>query len=169
MAALSIALLGNFEATLQNQPLPSFRTNKVQALLIYLVTEQSPEKFGAHPREKLLDLLWPGLPERSARHNLRQVIYHLRKAIPDLPRKPDADQGDWGDTVPLLLSNRQTIRLHPAADAEVDVEQFEALIGGTQTHNHIDLHTCHHCQQALGDFVRDRKPITKPDPTPIDS
>jgi serine/threonine protein kinase len=153
MAALSIALLGNFRARLHNEPLPPFRTNKVQALLIYLVTEGSPEKSGAHPREKLLDLLWPGLPERSARHNLRQVIYHLRKAIPELPRKPGAVEADWGESVPLLLSNRQTIRLHPAADVEVDVKHFEALVSGTQTHNHVDLLACHQCQRALEDAV----------------
>ncbi len=88
MVALSIALLGNFKATLHNRLLPSFRTSKVQALLIYLVTEQSMEKPGAHPCEKLLDLLWLGLPERSARQNLRQVIYHLRKMIPDLAQPP---------------------------------------------------------------------------------
>ena len=39
MFDLSISLLGPFSAALGDKPLYKFRTNKVQALLIYLVME----------------------------------------------------------------------------------------------------------------------------------
>lgn len=70
MTSLSLHLLGPFQADLDSQAMTDFRTRKVQALLIYLATETQ-----AHQRDLLLDLLWPGLPERSARSNLRQTIY----------------------------------------------------------------------------------------------
>ena len=101
MAILSISFLGEFQARLDDQPIPGFQTRKVQALLIYLAAE--PDK---HQRESLMDLMWPGMPERSARHNLRQVLYYLRGAIPDLY----SDEGTDRDKVPFLLTNRQMIR-----------------------------------------------------------
>jgi DNA-binding SARP family transcriptional activator len=70
MSTLSLWLLGSFQAKYGDKPLTEFRTNKVRALLIYLATEGEPRS-----RESLMDLLWPGLPERSARANLRQITY----------------------------------------------------------------------------------------------
>lgn len=96
MAALTLKLLGNFRAYLDQQPLDSFRTNKVQALLTYLAIE--PE---AQSRDSLTTLLWPRMPDRSARSNLRQNIYYLRKIIPE---PGTSDSGD--DPAQLLFVNR---------------------------------------------------------------
>ena len=57
MSALTVTLLGQFQARLDNQPITDFKTRKVQALLIYVTAE--PEK---HLRESLMDLMWPGMP-----------------------------------------------------------------------------------------------------------
>ena len=65
MAALELQLLGSFKAALGGEKLESFRTQKAQALLIYLAIE--PE---AHRRENLTAILWPGMP--NAR---REAIY----------------------------------------------------------------------------------------------
>ncbi|MGD2049089.1 MAG: protein kinase, partial [Chloroflexota bacterium] len=156
MKTLSLILFGNVQASLDGQPVLDLPTKKVQALLLYLATDQETE----HRRESLMLLLWPGMLERSARHNLRQALYHLRKNLPEVARRPGAE---GGETVPLLLTNRQTITLHPAADVEVDVSQFEALLARTQTHDHLDFLTCHDCQNDLkkavslyqGDFLND--------------
>ncbi len=72
MATLSLSLLGPFTATFNDQPLHNFKTNKVQALLIYLAVERNRP----HRRETLFTLLWPGMPEKSARHNLNQTHSH---------------------------------------------------------------------------------------------
>ena len=80
MAALFLSFFGSFQAIHNDRAIPGFRTSKAQALLIYLATEQS----GDHRREVVMELMWPGMPERSARHNLRQVIYHLRSAFPGI-------------------------------------------------------------------------------------
>jgi DNA-binding SARP family transcriptional activator/tRNA A-37 threonylcarbamoyl transferase component Bud32 len=148
MTALSISLLGPFRAELEGESLTDFRTRKVQALLIYLATETQ-----AHQRDRLLDLLWPGLPERSARSNLRQIIFHLRQLLPDPP----------GNGQPVIIVNRQDIQLNPQADVTVDVAQFQALLDQSQAHDHLDLFLCagcrHNLEQAVslyrGDFLAD--------------
>jgi serine/threonine protein kinase/WD40 repeat protein/DNA-binding SARP family transcriptional activator len=148
MTVLSIYLLGPFRAELEGETLTDFRTRKVQALLIYLAAETQ-----AHKRDRLLELLWPGLPERSARSNLRQIIYHLRQLLPDPP----------GNGQPLLIINRQEIQLNPQAEVTVDVTQFQALLDQSQAHNHLDLFLCADCRRDLeqavalyrGDFLAD--------------
>jgi DNA-binding SARP family transcriptional activator/tRNA A-37 threonylcarbamoyl transferase component Bud32 len=148
MTELSLKLLGPFQASLDGEPITDFRTRKVQALFIYLATEPQ-----AHNRDLLLELLWPGLPERSARSNLRQIIYYLRQIFPDT-----ADNGQS-----VVIVNRQEIRLNPEAGADIDTAQFQALLDKTQSYNHLDLLLCADCrrdlEQALalyrGDFLAD--------------
>ncbi|MFN2255999.1 MAG: winged helix-turn-helix domain-containing protein, partial [Candidatus Promineifilaceae bacterium] len=135
MNALSLSLFGRFQAVLNGEPLGGFRTAKVQALLVYLAADpKTPQR-----RESLMTLLWPGMPERSARQNLRQIIYNLRRAVPDLPQKKDGGQHIAETAVPLLLANRHTIQLNPLADVSSDVFRFESLIERTQTHDHLDI------------------------------
>jgi DNA-binding SARP family transcriptional activator len=62
MALLSIHVLGPLQVRLSQEPLTGFATDKVRALLIYLV--MSPDR--PHRREALAGLLWPEFPERSA-------------------------------------------------------------------------------------------------------
>ncbi len=75
MADLNLSYFGRFHASLDGQPIESFRTIKVQALLIYLTTEAAFEGPKPHQRDTLVGLLWPDLPNRSARINLRQIVY----------------------------------------------------------------------------------------------
>jgi WD40 repeat protein/serine/threonine protein kinase/two-component SAPR family response regulator/energy-coupling factor transporter ATP-binding protein EcfA2 len=148
MNKITLHMLGPFQADLDGQPITDFRTRKVQALLIYLATENK-----AYQRELLLDLLWPGLPERSARSNLRQIVYYLRNLIPATP-----DNGQ-----PLIIANRQEILLNPEADIQADTAAFAALLEKSQSHSHLDLFLCSECRQDLeqaaalyrGDFLVD--------------
>ena len=132
MANLSIRVLGPFQATLGDKLLTDFRTKKVQALLVYLVIEREPQR-----RETAMTLLWPGLPERSARSNLRQIIYYLRKAMPVAVSSENGDDGPGS----LLIANRQIVQINPAADIQVDAIQFEDRLKQTQNHDHLDLVT----------------------------
>jgi DNA-binding SARP family transcriptional activator/energy-coupling factor transporter ATP-binding protein EcfA2 len=159
MSAFTLTLFGRFQALLKGEPLAGFRTAKVQALLVYLATEPTkPQR-----RETLMTLLWPRMPERSARQNLRQIIYNLRRAIPDLPQKSEGGENSGEATVPLLVANRQIIQLNPLADVSSDVYRFESLIENTQTHDHLDILLCHECRRNLetavdlytGDFLAD--------------
>lgn len=80
MGALTLNVLGPVQTFIGDEEVDAFRTSKVQALLIYLALEPD-----AHRREVLMELLWPGMPERSARLNLRQILFHLRSIASDLP------------------------------------------------------------------------------------
>ena len=83
MPALNLSLLGRSAVDLDGQPAPALPTQKALALLIYLAVEQESE----HDRDALTGLLWPGMPSRSARHNLRQLVYFLRQAFPEVAPK----------------------------------------------------------------------------------
>lgn len=56
---------------------------KPLALLAYLAIEG-----GAHPRERLAALLWPGMDEQSGRANLRTTLAIVRRALGARDREP---------------------------------------------------------------------------------
>ena len=68
MTGLSLSLLGPFQAEIAGQPITRFDSDKVLALLAYLVVEAACP----HRRQALAGLLWPSSPERSARQSLSQ-------------------------------------------------------------------------------------------------
>ncbi|MCP4426196.1 MAG: hypothetical protein GY803_17030 [Chloroflexi bacterium] len=153
MSPLSLSLLGPFQALLNERPLTQFRTNKVQALLIYLAVESGC----SCQREALMALLHPDLPQESAQVNLRQTIYQLRKTIPELAVR----EGE--QTAPFLLTNRRTVQINPAVAYELDVAAFTNLLHNVAKHEHADLLTCSSCRERLrqaanlyrGDFLID--------------
>ena len=143
MAHLSLTLLGQFQIRLADQLLTNFESDKVRALLCYLAVEPSGVP---HSRDSLAALLWPGYSDESARTNLRQTLYHLRKTLGD-----DQQAADNGS--PFLLVTRQTIALNPAASCQVDVRRFGALLAATTSHDHRALADCPACRQHLRQAV----------------
>ena len=115
MGRLEVRLLGPFQVILEGAPVAGFHSDKVRALLAYLCTERA----GPHRREKLAGLLWPDLPESSARANLRRALADLRSVISDHDAAP-----------PFLSITPQTIEVGTASDAWVDVVAFADLAGG---------------------------------------
>jgi len=136
MPVLYLSLLGPFFAALDDQPFYNFKTAKVQALLVYLAMESQPNR----RRENLMELLWPGMPLDSAQVNLRQTIYRLRQALPEVNAK-----GSTG-LVPLILADRQFVGIHPDADIRLDVESFLQKIK-TEPSRAVELYR--------GDFLMD--------------
>src|SRR6516165_3870826 len=78
MAAMRIKLFNNLQITCAQQPVLSVNTNRLQSLLAWLVLNSE----SAQPREQLAFLLWPESIESQARTNLRQLLHHLRRALP---------------------------------------------------------------------------------------
>jgi DNA-binding SARP family transcriptional activator/predicted ATPase len=123
MARLVIRLLGPFQASLDGAPLTGFHSDKVRALLTYLCVEAERP----HRRERLAGLLWPDLPERAARTNLRHALANLRQVIADR-----ASSGDQQVAPAFLLITRQTIRFNTESDAWVDAQAFASALQAMQ-------------------------------------
>ena len=117
MAHLAIHVLGLFQASLDGELIDGFHSDKVRALLTYLCVEEERP----HRREKLAGLLWPDLPERSARTNLRHALANLRQVI-----------GDQQATPAFLLISRQTIRFNSNSDAWIDAVAFTSALQARQ-------------------------------------
>jgi DNA-binding SARP family transcriptional activator len=117
MAHLSVSLLGPFRVTLDGEPVTSFESTKVRALLAYLAVEADR----VHGREVLAGLLWPDWPDRAALGNLRYALYNLRQAIGDRTAEP-----------PFLLITRHTLQFNAASDHWLDVAAFERQVADSQ-------------------------------------
>ena len=74
MSQLQIHLLGSPQFKRDASPAPNFISNKVPALLAYLVVTRR-----AHTRDRLATLLWGEMPDVDAKNNLRQALTNLRK------------------------------------------------------------------------------------------
>ncbi len=120
MPELRLSLLGPLIITLDGEPFDGIRLRPTLALCIYLACR--PER---HRREHLMALLWPDWPQASAQQNLRQNLYVLRQALPEI-------DSYTGGSVPLMLADRDTLQLNPAAAVEVDALRFAALLAHPQ-------------------------------------
>ena len=122
MAHLSLCTLGPLQATLDGQPVTGLKSDKVRALLAYLAAEVHR----VHRREALAGLLWPDLPDRAARSNLRGALSNLRQATDDRTAVP-----------PFLLVTRETIQFNVDSDHWLDAtvlrEQIAAHTAHTET------------------------------------
>jgi DNA-binding SARP family transcriptional activator/predicted ATPase len=108
---IRIELLGKLRFLFGQQPLSSVSTNRLQSLLAYLVLHGD----AAQSREHLAFLLWPESSESQARTNLRQLLHHLRRALPA--------------ECSLLVADNQTVRWRLDGACSIDVIEFETAVG----------------------------------------
>lgn len=101
---LEIRLLGRFELKLEGE-LVEITSRPVRNLLSYLLLTRGTK----HPRDKLAGVLWPDSSEQSARKNLRQALWRLRKAV--------------GDS--YLQIDNQSIGLFPSTQLWLDLAVLE--------------------------------------------
>jgi DNA-binding SARP family transcriptional activator len=76
---LSVALLGDCRIRYNGMPVRGIDTPRLQSLLAYLMLHSDAPQSRAH----VAFLFWPDSTEAQARTNLRHVLYHLRRALPD--------------------------------------------------------------------------------------
>ncbi len=118
-------MLGSFQVTQGETPLAGFESNKVRALLAYLIVEAARP----HQRRKLAALLWPEFPESTALSNLRYALSNLRKVIGDRSAQPA-----------YLDINPQTIQFNINSSYKIDVSAFEQYCALAQ-HSPLDIHS----------------------------
>jgi DNA-binding SARP family transcriptional activator len=127
---------------LDDASLLPMRTTKVQALLNYLAAERVFAPGADLVREQIMTLLWPDVPDSAARKNLRQNLYLLRQALPEVAG-PDG-------AVPFLLSNTRSLQVNPQAYFDLDLAAFRELVAGGEPAalaQAVDLYR--------GDFLQD--------------
>ena len=108
-----VRLLGALEARCGDHVITHFPTRATAALLARLALE--PDR--AHPRETLVDLLWPGAPPEVGRNRLRQTLSALKTLL--------ADAGG----VDVLTADRSSVRARGGA-LDSDVRAFDRLVRG---------------------------------------
>jgi len=106
---LQIRLLGQFDIRLDGKRV-TVSSRAGQSLLAYIaLTAGTP-----HRREKLAGIFWPETSDESARKNLRQELWRIRKAL--------AGQNPVTD---YLLADEFTITFNRNADYWLDATQIE--------------------------------------------
>jgi len=133
MARLEMYFLGQFQVMMDGEPVTGFRSQKERALLAY----QAVEAGRYHKREMLAGLLWPEVPDRTARSNLRLALHRLRKALHDLNGNPC-----------ILEVERDTPRFNPNG-CWLDFSAFTQLIDEVENHPHSSLAECIDCHEKL--------------------
>jgi predicted ATPase/DNA-binding SARP family transcriptional activator/predicted negative regulator of RcsB-dependent stress response len=108
-----IDLFGEVRAVRGERVIARFRTRKTAALLAYLAYHCDR----GHPREALIDLLWPGASVDAGRNGLCRELSSLRSQL----EPPGFEAGS------VVLADRLTVQLRPAAVA-TDVRRFEQAV-----------------------------------------
>jgi len=147
MSRLTLSTLGPLQVTLDGKPVTGFESNKVRALLAYLVVEAGRP----HSRDALCELLWPDQPGQTAHNNLRQALANLRRTL--------------GDTVtqelPFLRVDRESVQFDTESRYWLDMTEFNDLFAACSKHSHRRAEACRSCAKRLqaatsiyrGDFL----------------
>jgi predicted ATPase/DNA-binding SARP family transcriptional activator/Tfp pilus assembly protein PilF len=112
----TVQLFGQLALNSQERQITRFRTQKAASLLAYLAFHNSPDSPN-HPRELLIEMLWPEATPEAGRASLSNALSILRHCLepPGIP--PNA----------VLLADRFSVRLHPPA-VTTDVVLFEQAV-----------------------------------------
>jgi class 3 adenylate cyclase len=112
-----IELLGGLRAVRGEQIVTRFQTQQTGLLLAYMAYYRQR----SHPREALIELLWPGCEPRAGRHRLSMALSALRAQL--------ALDGEPAGTV--IMADRGSVRLNPAA-VTTDVGEFKIALRSAQ-------------------------------------
>src|SRR5882757_1031609 len=105
-----IQFFGSPQLTCDGAQVAAINTNRLQSLLAFLILRASQPQ----SREQLASLLWPESNEGQARTNLRQLLHHLRRALPSNSCH--------------LISDNHTVQWPRHPDCAVDVHEFDRAL-----------------------------------------
>ncbi len=109
----TIELFGGLCVKQGDQTIARFRTQKTAVLLAYLACFLRR----THPREELVELLWPDTDIESGRTSLRTALASLRRQL-EPPGTPENS---------VLVADRANVRLNPDV-VSTDVAAFETAL-----------------------------------------
>lgn len=107
---LQVQLLGGFNLIYAGAPVTTVNTPRLQSLLTYLILHREAPQ----PRRYLAYLFWSGSSEAQACTNLRNLVYLLRRVLPDAGA--------------YLCVNDLTIQWQPESPFSLDVADFESAV-----------------------------------------
>src|SRR5712692_9049795 len=108
-----VDLLGWLRVVHADGVISRFQTHKTGSLLAYLAFYRDR----SHPRQELIELLWPEQDLEAGRNRLRLALSSLRRQL----EPPGVPAGA------ILLADRSTLQLNPSA-VSTDVSQFESAL-----------------------------------------
>ncbi len=107
-----VELLGSLRVTGADQTQTQFATQKAGTLLVYLALRPGP-----HPRERVIELLWPDMDLPAGRNNLSTTLVSLRRQLEPAGTRRGS----------VLIATHAEVGLNPDA-VSTDVAQFEDLL-----------------------------------------
>jgi DNA-binding SARP family transcriptional activator len=109
----AVKLLGRLAVSQADREISRFRTHKTAVLLARLAYYRDRP----HPREELIDLLWPESDIEMGRNSLSKSLSSLRHQL----EPPGAPMNS------VLLADREKVQLNPAA-VDTDVAGYESAL-----------------------------------------
>ena len=110
MTGLQVRVFGKLRLKHKEAAVTAFPTRRVEELLGYLLLNQALE----HPREKLIDTLWPDASLRNGRASLSTALWRLRNVFGQL----DLTADDY------LSTSREWVRFIAPESLETDLATF---------------------------------------------
>jgi DNA-binding SARP family transcriptional activator/predicted ATPase len=107
---MRIKLFGNLRISSAGHLVTSVNTNRLQSLIAYLILHGDTPQ----PRERLAFVLWPASTESQARTNLRQLLHHLKRALP-----AECDS---------LVTDNYAVRWRQDGSCQIDLVEFQTAI-----------------------------------------
>ncbi|MSP13036.1 MAG: hypothetical protein EXR62_08760 [Chloroflexi bacterium] len=107
MPTLHIQLLGKFHLHYGEAGVPGFTHARLQSLLAYLLLHRD----ASQSRRQVAFLFWPDSTEAQAHNSLRQLLFLLRKALPEAER--------------FLAIDPETVQWRPDGPFILDLAEFE--------------------------------------------
>ena len=112
---MRISLFGNLRINFAERTVTAINTNRLQSLIAFLILHSDMPQ----PRERLAFMLWPASSESQARANLRQLLHHLKRALPA--------------ECNFLVTDHFAIQWRQDADCAVDTLEFQAAISEAES------------------------------------
>ncbi len=104
---LTIRLFGGLQLVYGDEPWTELTAPRQQSILAYLLLHRDRPQ----TRSRIAFQFWPDRSEKQALTNLRKLLHHLRRALPEIDR--------------YLVIQRNAIHWRPDPTCEVDVWLFE--------------------------------------------
>jgi DNA-binding SARP family transcriptional activator len=135
---LQVYAFGKLRMRCGNKTVEAFPTRHVEELLGYLIL--NPQ--AAHPREKLIDILWPTSMSGNDRGRFSTVLWRLRSSFERIGAQTDA----------YLRVTRETVSFAPQEPFSVDIVDFERYVASARKAPAVSEQEC--ALQAAVDIYR---------------